>query len=106
MSISSRAAVRGEPDVMRGRTPAPAATQPHANIWNGVHGPNPPQSTDESAIVSIPRRKPNLAPKTRPARIRMTKTASRPPTPVLAILIAAATAVSTPSMATVVALFI
>ena len=48
--------------VARGSTAAPAATQPHAKTWNGVHGPNPPHSTDDMAIVSMPSRKPKRAP--------------------------------------------
>jgi len=48
--------------VARGRTAAPAATHPHAKIWNGVHGPNPPHNTDDIAMVSMPSRNPNRAP--------------------------------------------
>jgi len=106
MSTSSHIAVRCDRAVMRGSSPAPAATQPQAKIWKGVHGPMPPQSTDESEITSIPNRKPNRAPNARPARMRTMNTASRPPTPVPAIRTAAPTAVSIPSSATVVALCI
>jgi hypothetical protein len=47
---------------MRGSSAAPAPTHPQAIIWNGVHGPNPPQSTDDIAMVSSPSRKPKRAP--------------------------------------------
>jgi len=106
MSTSSRAALRCDRAVMRGSRPAPAATQPHAKIWKGVHGPMPPHSTDDREITSIPSRKPNRAPKARPARMSTMNTASRPPTPVPAIRTAAPTAVSIPSSTTVVALCI
>jgi len=101
IATSSRDDARGEPRRTRGRRPAPAATQPHAKAWNGVQGPIPPQNTDDKAIVRMPRSSPNRAPYARPARINRMKTASMPPTPVLAIRTAAPTAVSTPSSATV-----
>jgi len=91
---------------MRGRRPAPAATQPQANAWKGVHGPIPPQNRDDSAMVEIPSRSPNRGPYARPARISRMKTASTPATPVLTMRTAAPTAVRTPSRATVWAVYI
>ena len=39
----------GETDAVRppGINAAPAPTHPQANIWNGVHGPNPPNTVDD-----------------------------------------------------------
>ena len=89
------------PVARRGNNPAPAPTQPQANIWNGVHGPKPPHIVEDSAIVSTPSRKPKRAPNARPARMSSTNTASTPPTPVPTTRTAAPMAVRVPSSASV-----
>ena len=52
-------------------------------------------------MVAAPRSMPKRGPKARPARISRIKTASTPPTPVLATRTAEPTAARTPSNATV-----
>jgi hypothetical protein len=92
-------AISVAPPRRRGRRPATAPTHAHANIWNGVQGPKVPVTTVESAIVAMPRSIPNRAPNARPARISRMKTASTPPTPVLAMRTAAPIAARVPRSA-------